>query len=114
MLLINRIVWNRTVYLYKNGFGVNLQRLICHKIQLTKLISGWGERKDKIHVLLENNHAAHMSNQKKKLTELPNLKHNKVFNTLDRANMKIIPTWPRVNLPRFHQMALQDHTGEVG
>ena len=58
-----------------------------------------------------------MSSQKKKKTqtELPKLKHNKVLNTWDRANiMKIIPTWPRVSLPRFHQMALQDCTGEVG
>ena len=27
--------------------------------------------------------------------------------------MKIIPSWPRVSLPRFHQMVLQDCTGEV-
>ena len=27
--------------------------------------------------------------------------------------MKIIPTWPRANLPRFPQTALQDCTGEV-
>ena len=26
------IVWNRTVYMYKNGFGIdNLQWLMCHK-----------------------------------------------------------------------------------
>ena len=28
--------------------------------------------------------------------------------------MKIIPTWPRVSLPRFHQTALQNRSGEVG
>ena len=57
-----------------------------------------------------------MSSQKKKTpTELPKLKHNKVLNTRDRANiMKIISTWPRANLPRFYQMALQDRTVEVG
>ena len=39
-------------------------------------------------MLLENNQAAHMSNQKKKTqTELPKLKHNKVLNTWDRANI---------------------------
>ena len=27
--------------------------------------------------------------------------------------MKIIPTWPRVNLPRFYQTALQDCTGQL-
>ena len=38
-----------------------------------------------------------------------------MLNTWDRANiMKIILTWPRVNLPRLNQTALQDHTGEVG
>ena len=26
--------------------------------------------------------------------------------------MKIIPTWPRASLPRFHQTALQDHAGQ--
>ena len=32
-----------------------------------------------------------------------------MLNSWDRANiMKIIPTWPRVNLPRFHQTTLQD------
>ena len=28
--------------------------------------------------------------------------------------MKIIPTWLRVSLPRFHQIALQDCFGKVG
>ena len=28
--------------------------------------------------------------------------------------MKIIPTWPKVSLPRFHQTDLQDRTGHVG
>ena len=28
--------------------------------------------------------------------------------------MKIIRTWPRASLLRFHQTALQDRTGEVG
>ena len=27
--------------------------------------------------------------------------------------MKIIPTWPRASLSRFHQTALQDRTGEI-
>ena len=27
--------------------------------------------------------------------------------------MKIIPTWPRANLPRFYQTALQDCTVEL-
>ena len=32
-----------------------------------------------------------------------------MLNTRDRANiMKIIPTWSRVSLPRFHQMAVQE------
>ena len=36
--MLNWIVWNRTDYLHKNGFGVNnLQRLILHKTQQTKL-----------------------------------------------------------------------------
>ena len=26
--------------------------------------------------------------------------------------MKIIPTWPRASLPKFHQMALQDRTDQ--
>ena len=29
--MLNWIVWKRTVYLSKNGFGINLQKLICHK-----------------------------------------------------------------------------------
>ena len=41
--------------------------------------------------------------RKKTLTELPKSKHDKVLNTQDRADiMKIIPTWPRATLPRFH------------
>ena len=51
-------------------------------------------------MLLKNNQAVRMSSQNKKfkkfkkkpLTELPKLKHNKMLNTWDRANMKIIPT----------------------
>ena len=31
VLMLNYIFWNRTDYLYKNGFGVNLQRLVYHK-----------------------------------------------------------------------------------
>ena len=32
VLWLNWIVWNRTVYMYKNGFGINdLQWLICHE-----------------------------------------------------------------------------------
>ena len=67
-------------------------------------------------MLLENNQAERMSSQKKKTpTELPKLKHNKVLNTQDRANiMKIIPARPRASLPRFHQMTLQDCSSEVG
>ena len=35
--MLNWIVWNRTVYLNKNVFGINnLQRLICHKTQSNK------------------------------------------------------------------------------
>ena len=35
--MLNWIVWNRTVYLYKNGLSLNnLQRLICHKTQTNK------------------------------------------------------------------------------
>ena len=52
-------------------------------------------------MLLENNQVAHMSSQKKKTSKL---KHNKVLNTQDRANiMKIIPTWPGASLPMFHK-----------
>ena len=30
--MLNWIVWNRTVYMYKNEFGINnLQWLMCHK-----------------------------------------------------------------------------------
>ena len=36
-----------------------------------------------------------------------------MLNTRDRANMKIIPTWQRVSLPRFHQTALQYRTGRL-
>ena len=28
--------------------------------------------------------------------------------------MKIIPTWPRGRLPRFHLTVIQDRTGHVG
>ena len=43
------------------------------------------------------------SQSKKTPTELPELKHNKVLQTQDRANIvKIIPTRPRTSLPRFH------------
>ena len=45
--------------------------------------------------------------KRKTPTELPKLKLNKVLNTRNGANiMRIIPTLPRVNLPRFHQMIL--------
>ena len=73
-------------------------------------------RKDKKHTCYLKIIKLHMSSQKKKApTELPKLKCNKALNTWDRANiMKIIPTWPRASLPRFHQMALQDHSGNAG
>ena len=49
--------------------------------------------------------------RKKTLTELSKLKHNNVLNTRDRAYiMKIIPTWSKASLPRFHQTALLDRT----
>ena len=32
VLMLNWIVWNRTVYIDKNGFGINnLQWLMCHQ-----------------------------------------------------------------------------------
>ena len=32
------LIWNRTDFLYKNGFGIRyIQSLICHKIQATKI-----------------------------------------------------------------------------
>ena len=32
VLMLKRMVWNRTVYMHKNGFGINkLQWLMCHK-----------------------------------------------------------------------------------
>ena len=35
--MLNGIVWNRTVYLYKVGLALNnLQKLICHKTQTNK------------------------------------------------------------------------------
>ena len=73
------------------------------------------KKRRKTHVLLENNQATGIYSQNKKtLTELPKLKRNKVLNTSDRTNMKIIPTWPKTSLPRFHQTARQNLTGEVG
>ena len=55
-------------------------------------------------MLLENNQTAcNAWSKEKTLTELPKLKHYKVLNTQDRAHiMKIIPTWLRVSLSRFH------------
>ena len=51
----------------------------------------------------------YVESKEKTPTELPKLEHNKVLNIWDRANiMKIIPTWPKACVPRFHQMALQD------
>ena len=41
--MLNWIVWNWTDYLHKNGFGINLQRLICHKTQPT---NRWWFRKN--------------------------------------------------------------------
>ena len=41
ILILNWIVWNRTVYMYKNGFGIyNLQRLICHRIKPNQTSQG--------------------------------------------------------------------------
>ena len=38
-LMLNWIVWNRTVYMYKNGFGINnLQGLMCHKTKSKQTI----------------------------------------------------------------------------
>ena len=38
--MLNWIVWNGTVYLYKMDLALNnLQRLICHKIQTNKQIN---------------------------------------------------------------------------
>ena len=55
-----------------------------------------------------------VKSNEKTLTELPKLKRNKVLNTRDRANIiKIIPTWPRVSLPKFHQTALQNRFGYI-
>ena len=61
ILILNWIVWNRTDYLYKNGFGVdNLHRLICHKTnQPTNqgklffwcVCVGWSYSLLKIHIL---------------------------------------------------------------
>ena len=37
VLMLNWIVWNRTVYMYKNGFGINnLLWLMCHKTKPNK------------------------------------------------------------------------------
>ena len=39
VLLLNWIVWNRTVYMSKNGFGINdLQWLMCHKAKPNQII----------------------------------------------------------------------------
>ena len=73
----------------------------CTICKFYKLISGkkikQKKKRRKTHVMLENN-------QKKK----SKLKRNKALNTQDRADiMKIIPTWSRASLPRFHQTALR-------
>ena len=47
-------------------------------------------------------HAYVWSKGKKTQAELPTLKRNKVLNTQDRANIKIISTCPRAIQPRFH------------
>ena len=37
--MLNWIVWNKTVYMYKNGFGINnLQLLICHKTKPKQIL----------------------------------------------------------------------------
>ena len=41
VFMLNWIVWNRTVYKYKNGFGINnLQWLMCHKTKPNKQTFG--------------------------------------------------------------------------
>ena len=38
ILILNWIVWNRTVYMYKNGFGINsLQWWMCYKTKPNKI-----------------------------------------------------------------------------
>ena len=50
ILILNWIVWNRTVYVYKNGFGINnLQWLMCHQ---TKPI-WWIKKKNQIFFIHE-------------------------------------------------------------
>ena len=40
MLILNWIFWSRTVYIYKNGFGINdLHGLICHKTKPNQIKS---------------------------------------------------------------------------
>ena len=65
-------------------------------------------------MLLENNQTSRITKSKEKSPKkLPKQKSNKVLNIGDRANiMKIIPTLPRASLPRFHETALQDVTGQ--
>ena len=57
-----------------------------------------------------------MSSQKKNTAKekIPDLKHNKMLSTWDRAKiMKIIPSWPRVSLPRFSQSNPIKPFGEI-
>ena len=29
--MLNWIIWNRTIYIYKNGYDINNLQLMCHK-----------------------------------------------------------------------------------
>ena len=99
-IYINLYIWSIILLVWKNTD--------CTIRKFYILISGEkiSKKKRKTLVLLENDQVARMSSQKKKKktsTEIPKLKCNKTLNTWDRANiMKIIPTWPRASLPRFH------------
>ena len=41
VFMLNWIVWNRIVYMYKNGLGINnLQWLMCHQTKSNPLMKG--------------------------------------------------------------------------
>ena len=59
--MLNWIVQNKTDYLHKNGFGINnLQRLICHKNQLTDQPR---KQIEKPKVVVKNREAENKTNQ---------------------------------------------------